>query len=212
MKSLSARRAIWALFFILSMALVWFGLFTPLNLVVGRDLHFLGTKVPATNLIWVVGGLLLTGLVVLVMSVRRRRQGWRMLTAFIGGLFIEVLAKHFITTPFPKATLEPHFYRALEKATNVTPSMAFAWLNGVLGIAHAHVSHHYFLRGSFPSGHVFRTTYASGVLLGQTRRQWTWIVALAAGFLVVATGGHWVSDVAGGFILAQLALNVGVSG
>lgn len=173
----------------------------PLDRSIAEVLTRFGNRVPASNLIWVVGGIPLTSLAVLGAAWKRNR--WGLILAFGGGLLVEALSKHFIATPLPQPTFEPPFYRHLEALTNITPTMVLSWvaavipMHGVSSGAHAPL-----FRGSFPSGHVFRVTYASGAWLFR-RRRWTWALALVAGVLVVATGGHWALDAAGGFLLAR---------
>ncbi len=194
----------WSVFWILAALVAVSGALVPLDRSIGAVLSRFGNRVPASNLIWVVGGIPITGLAVLGAAWRRNR--WRLVLAFLGGLLVEALAKHFIATPLPKATFEPPFYRHLETFTNITPKMVLSWVAVVIPMHGASAKAHVALfRGSFPSGHVFRLTYASGAWLFR-RRRWTWAIALVAGTLVVATGGHWALDAAGGFLLARALL------
>ncbi|MCL5116919.1 MAG: phosphatase PAP2 family protein [Firmicutes bacterium] len=193
---------LWATLWLAAAAVTAAGATTGLDRTIGTALQTVGRAVPATNLVWVFGGLPITLLAVVVAATRRRRGGWLVIGGFVAGLLIEVIGKHFIATPFPQATPEPAFYRHLESATNLTPQLALHWIGAIVKLPSHAGAHHALFRGSFPSGHVFRITYATGALL-KSRRQWTWAIAAAAGFLVVATGGHWAGDVVGGFLLAR---------
>lgn len=206
----SAKTAwVWGLAFLAAAVVAASSVMDPLDRQIALYLAQFGRAFPAANLIWVFGGVPITGLVVSITAVIRGRSGWRFFLAFLGGLMVEVVCKHFIATPFPAATPEPAFYRSLELATNVTPHAAVAWIDQTLGIhAQGGAVGAALFRGSFPSGHVFRTTFAAGMLSGPRRPWATWVTALAAGFLVVSTGGHWMFDVVGGFLLARTCLAV----
>jgi membrane-associated phospholipid phosphatase len=92
----------------------------------------------------------------------------------------------------------------------VTPQLALRWLSRLGGHAARVGAGRAIFHGSFPSGHVYRLTYALGLWF----QRWpaaTWVVAALAGLLVVATGGHWAIDVIGGFALARLMLWLAMS-
>jgi membrane-associated phospholipid phosphatase len=72
--------------------------------------------------------------------------------------------------------------------------------------------------GSFPSGHVARTSVSLGLIvalfLWASRRWRIWAILIAAAFLVavgavsIRSGGHTASDILGGYILAALWVDV----
>ncbi len=177
------------------------------NEMVSHDLEFWGHRYPVLQLIWVVGGLPITTLLVIYRAsgyFGREPAKWRVLGIFILGSVTELLVKHFVATPFPPNVPPPAGYRQLIVWTNVEPSTVFAWLrqlNPSAGVGHHLASH--LLRGSFPSGHVFRITYAYGLFLSS---KWRVVIAGVAAFCVVATGGHWIWDAVGGYVLASLGL------
>lgn len=195
---------IWAGLWLAVLAIAASGRMDGVDRAVGAALRHIGNAWPVTNLIWVIGGLPLTALAVLGASWRRR--SWWIAGGFVAGLLVEVVSKHFLATPFPQATPEPPFFQHLEAATNLSPAWAASVLQHWLHTHPVKGPHHPMFRGSFPSGHVFRITYASGAWM--TRRRWTWAVAAAAGVLVIATGGHWLVDVLGGFLLARFWLRL----
>lgn len=196
------RTILWAIAWLVILGLVATGWVQGPDRVIAGALRVVGTRVPAANLIWVLGGIPLTGLVVLGAVVRDRRLSW--LLWMVVGLMVEAVTKHFLATPFPLSTPEPVFFSRLESATNLTPSDALRWMHGLFHVTASTGPHKALFRGTFPSGHVFRITYATGSWL--RNRQWTWPIALVAGFLVVATGGHWAIDAVGGFLLARAML------
>ncbi len=179
-----------------------------LNRAVSLSLRPLGVHIPELQLIWVLGGVPLTFLIVLmVMWTRhaRQKQWIGVLTGFIIGSVIEVLAKHFIVLPSPPNVAPPGLYRTIVASTNISPQQIVQLIYLVLGHPAKGVSHFRLLQGSFPSGHLFRITYALLVITG--RGQPNVKIALAATlatFCVVATGGHWIWDAVGGVALATL--------
>lgn len=195
----------WLAGFLALAIIVALGLVTPVNREISAALLVLGNRVPAFNLIWVIGGIPLTALFVLIKSVKRGRSGWWWLAFYLIGLIIEALTKHFLATPMPRATYEPPFYRHLESATNISPGDVHRWLAHLTGTrAYSSLGHHAFFVGSFPSGHVYRITYT--LSLWTKKFSFILAVAVAAGILVVATGGHWAFDVVGGFFLARFCV------
>jgi len=67
---------------------------------------------------------------------------------------------------------------------------------------------HITFAGAFPSGHVARTTFLSGIA-----RIPTWLAALAVALMMVSRvylGDHWISDVVGGLLLGVLVAQVAV--
>ncbi len=195
----------WAAIFLALAAIAVSGLATGLNREVAAWLRPWGQSWPQLNLIWVFGGVPLTSAAVLWASFRR---GWKYLPVFMGGMLVEVVCKHWIATPMPTATPEPLFYLHLEDWFNISPSTAMGWVDWALRRPTAVSSVHHFLRGSFPSGHEFRITFTLGALTGG--KNWGLLIgaALVTALLVVATGGHWILDAAGGFTLACTGLAV----
>lgn len=198
---------LWLALFIVSMLLApTYGVHL-FNERVSHDLEWWGHRYPALQLIWVVGGLPLTTLLVIYRAsgyFGREPARWRILGIFILGGIMELVVKHFVATPFPPNVPPPTGYRQLILWTNIEPSTVFAWLRqlnpSTAGVHH--LSSH-LLRGSFPSGHVFRITYAYGLFLSS---KWRLVIAGVAAFCVVATGGHWMWDALGGFLLASWGL------
>lgn len=176
------------------------------NTDLSRILEPVGRQWPAIQLIWVVGGLPVTTLVVLYFASGRLGRGsrqWSIFWVFVGGSVVELLVKHFVATPFPPNVVPGSPYAQMITWTNIEPSTVFAWLalwSHAPVVRHASVG---FLRGTFPSGHVFRITYAYGLLLKNFG--FAALVAVAA-FAVVATGGHWPWDAVGGFLLGAAGL------
>ena len=193
----------WAVVFLVLSGIALSGAAVGLDRQVAAWLRPWGSAWPQLNLIWVFGGIPLTTAAVLWVSFRR---GWGYLLLFGAGMVIEVVCKHWIGTPMPTATPEPSFYRHLENWFNISPSTAMSWVDWVLGRSALASSTHHFLRGSFPSGHTFRITFTLGAITGAKR----WAILGGAGLvtavLVVATGGHWILDAAGGFALAFTGL------
>ncbi len=179
-----------------------------LNRAVSMTLRPFGVHLPALQLIWVLGGIPLTFVVVLIVAWRRKatRNSWLgILLGFVVGSLIEVLAKHFIVLPNPPNVRPTGFYRTIVAVTNIDPQQILHLLSLIVGRSRTGPSHFRLLQGSFPSGHLFRITYTLLVLLGRRRPGIGVIVAAAAAsFCVVATGGHWIWDAVGGVILATL--------
>ena len=178
-----------------------------LDVGTSRTLEGLGRRYPFLQLIWVVGGIPLTTLAVLFVASGRLGKTvtqWRFLGLFIIGSLVEIVAKHFVTTPFPPNIPPVGYYRQLVIWTNIEPSTIFGWIRDFNhSPSVSHLSSSRLLRGSFPSGHVFRITYAYGLFMSF---QWRLLVAGLAALCVVATGAHWIWDAVGGYVLASLFL------
>lgn len=182
-----------------------------LNHMVSYRLHELGVQWTVLNVVWILGGLPLTLLVVVIVAMRSGgRRGVWWVTYFVLMGLVELLVKHFIATPFPVAVAAPAPWPRLEQLTNVEPSTVLYLVKPILGTTTGGTGSG-FLRGSFPSGHVLRLTYAVGATLPP--RYWNALVAVAlvAALAVVATGGHWLWDTVGGFLLARFFLALMVS-
>lgn len=193
--------ALWVLLFGAAGALAASGMVVPLDRAVSAWLRPLGLAAPILNLVWVVGGAPLTGLTVLAGSVWR--QQWRWIGLFVAGLLLEVLAKHVIVTPLPQATPEPLWLARLENLANPSPHGVARTLRHWLKWAPAAGTVEGYFGGSFFSGHVFRITFTTAFIARGYRRWYPRAAALAAGVLVVALGGHWAIDAAGGYFLAE---------
>ena len=180
-----------------------------INLAFSHFLVPLGRTWPWLNGVWVAGGVPLSLLAVLWASrARSRGQRLRLLGLFVAGGIIELLAKHWIATPWPVPVAAPAPYAVIARYTNIEPSAVMAVVGPWLGARRPTASAS-FLRGSFPSGHVLRLTFAIGVWLGPGRWGWTTALAAVAAVAVVATGGHWFWDTLGGWSLAQALLVLG---
>ncbi|PSR22872.1 MAG: hypothetical protein C7B45_05240 [Sulfobacillus acidophilus] len=196
----------WTLSFLAATTLALTGWFNPVNHAVAIWLAPLGREAYPINLIWVVGGVPLT-LVAMVLLGWLKPGGWRWLIAFVGGILLEAMTKHWIATPMPVATAEPHWLQTLEAWTNPTPADVTGVMKQFFSATGQATRHQAFFRGSFFSGHVFRLTFVTGALTGG--RRWSVaLVAVIAGLCVVATGGHWLLDVIGAFLLTQSGLSV----
>ncbi|MCL6563911.1 MAG: phosphatase PAP2 family protein [Firmicutes bacterium] len=155
---------------------------------------------PALNLVWILGAFPVTLALVLAAAGATGRA--RPLVVFLLGTGIEVILKHTLATPTPLVVPPPPPWAGWIHALNLTPQALLALLPHRLTVSSSPLAHA--LRGSFPSGHVFRLTCAVGALAPR-RRSLRWGVALAAALAVTATGGHWAWDALGGWLLAELA-------
>ncbi len=193
----------WPLLFIAAAVVAATGWSMPANHALYMWLTPLGRHLPEANFIWIIGGPPLTGLVVLLTAIRRRQFAW--LWVFLGGVCLEVLTKHWIHASLPRATPEPVWLARIESWASPSAHRALAVLGRVLHLRRTSTATGGFFHSSFFSGHVFRLTFTVSMLV--PGRRWVpWIVALAAGILVVATGGHWAWDVVGGFLAARSGL------
>ncbi|MDI3316135.1 MAG: phosphatase PAP2 family protein [Bacillota bacterium] len=150
-----------------------------------------GLRAPL-QLVWLAGSPILTGLLALLAAGRGRGRAWRVGAGFLGVVTVEALLKALLPTPSPP--LQP-----------VTWPWLREWL-GFLSPSPAHVGLALF-RGTFPSGHVARITFAGWLLAsgggrrpGRGDRAAAWLAFLGA-LAVVATGGHWLWDALGGALL-----------
>lgn len=200
----------WSALFLLFAALALWAPWIHTEVAVSRFLRPLGSSFAALNLIWDLGGVPLTVLVLLVLTAVKaghRRRAGALWIGFFAASLAEILAKHLIVTPTPVPVLEPAWMARLESVLNIGPSAAGAVLHHLLPGAPASTAAS-FLRGSYPSGHTFRTSYTAGALLGPRRRPWVAGVAALTAFCVIATGGHFLGDAIGGFLLAMAGLSV----
>lgn len=153
----------------------------------------LGRGIHPLELVWDLGGLPLTAAVLFVVGLGRtsRLLLWGV---FLAGGVIELISKHFLVLPLPVGLPTPGGYLRVEHVLNPMFGIRTGSAPGDL------------LRGSFPSGHLFRLTFTAGALV----RRWVWVLPLTAlaAVAVVATGGHWVWDALGGFVLAGGCLEV----
>ncbi len=173
---------------------------------ISRLLEPIGYHAPLLQLIWVVGGLPVTTLLVLVAAsgfFGKRPAHWSVLAIFIGGSVVELMVKHWVATPFPPNVAAPALYGQIVAWTNIEPSAVFSAIGSLTHSPAVHHASTTFLRGSFPSGHVFRITFAYGLILADV---WRIALVVLAAFAVVATGGHWPWDTVGGFLLGSAGL------
>lgn len=199
------RPVFWALCFLVVLAVAATGWLMPINRAVSGVLTGFGRQVPAANLVWILGGPSVTGLVVLITAVIRRQVAWVWL--FAAGVLLEVMTKHWIAAPLPTATPEPLWMARIESWASPSAHSAIKTLASLLRLPRSTGAPSTFFHGSFFSGHVFRLTFTVGMLF--RGRPWVlWVTALAAGVLVVATGGHWAWDVVGGYCVARTTLAV----
>lgn len=134
----------------------------------------------AASVVGILGRVEVTGPIALLLAfLWWRRDGARGLVPllFFVSIAIEVVLKHVIRHPGPPAEL----------------SRGIPMLSILHGISPY----------SFPSGHVVRTTFMAALLVDR----WAfWTLAGAMTLSRVYLNEHWVSDVAGGFLLgASLA-------
>lgn len=195
----------WLLPFLALAVIAYGGWLIPLDRAISGTLKETVGRVSILNLIWVVGGVPVTGLVVLATTLTRRQGRW--LALFLLGTLLEVLTKHWISTPMPRAVPESHWLSWIEARTNPSPSWTLATLRHLLGVHTPPGGGHPFLLGSFFSGHVFRITFVVG-MLSRYQPLVTAMSALVASVLVVAMGGHWAIDAAGAFLIAFALLSL----
>lgn len=128
----------------------------------------------AASLITILGQLELTGLIALILSfVWWRRRGARGLVPLLLflGMAIEAVLKHVIPHHSP-----PELSRNIE----------------FLPFLHSHSPF------SFPSGHVFRTTFIAALMVNH----WVfWPLVLIMAVTRVYLNEHWLSDAFGGLLL-----------
>lgn len=200
----------WLALFLLGAVLADWTPWIHLEAGVSGALRPVGTGFPVLNLIWDVGGVPITVLALVAFTARRagtrERRAVVWMTFFLGAL-VEVLAKHAIATPTPVPVSEPAWMARLEALLNVGPSAVGMLLHHIMPSV-ARSAPGRFIRGSYPSGHTFRLSYTAGIGLGPRRRRWVVAVALATGFGVIATGGHFLGDAVGGFSLAMAGLAI----
>ncbi len=205
---MATHRVIWLSVFIVMLLLAPLAPVLELDRVVSAALRPYGQQWPPLQLVWVLGGVPLTFLVLMIAAYGRvsHSKPWRgLIGGFLVGTVVEVLCKHWLAIPNPLNVPPPPAYQSLILATNIEPQQVVHWLSLILGANHQSSHHLTLLRGTFPSGHLFRLTFVLSTLITAGRWQWT-VVALAAvaTAAVVATGGHWIWDAAGGYCLSQL--------
>lgn len=193
----------WAPLFLAAAALSQQPALQRLVQVLGTLLRPWAGALPALNLVWILGAFPVT--LALVLAVAGARAQARPLVAFLLGTGIEVALKHSLATPTPLVVPPPPPWAGWIHSLNLTPQELLALFPHRLTAAYSPLAHA--LRGSFPSGHVFRLSYAVGALAPR-RRSLRWGVALLAALAVTATGGHWAWDAVGGWLLAEAALAV----
>jgi hypothetical protein len=113
---------------------------------------------------------------------------------------LEVITKHWISTPLPKPVAEPLWMARIEALASPSPHAALAVIGQVLRLPARSTPSAALFKGSFFSGHVFRITFATGAV--SRKFSYTTIAAALTAFLVVALGGHWLLDAAGAFLVA----------
>jgi membrane-associated phospholipid phosphatase len=168
----------------------------------------LALRWPWLNVVWILGGVPVTA-AALALGIwrqdRLRRRWLAGVLAFLVGSLVEVLLKHFVPLPVPPGVPVPVSWQRLVGALNLGPSDLTALAHWLFPHGHR-VSSARLLPGSYPSGHVFRSSLVGGLLA----RRRPWLVALAVGlpvaFMTVATGGHWAFDTIGGMLLGLAAL------
>lgn len=180
------------------------------NHMVAMGLRPLALRWGWLNVVWVVGGLPVT-LLVLVIGIAAwppLRRSWRAIAlgALLGSV-IEVLLKHYVALPTPPAVPAPAVWNHLSAMLNVGPRDADRVLHWLYPRAH-HVTGPRLFPGSYPSGHVYRTTFVAGAFRSGRRRWPALLIAAVVAFMTVATGGHWAWDTVGGVLLAFSMLSL----
>ncbi|MBE3556114.1 MAG: phosphatase PAP2 family protein [Firmicutes bacterium] len=200
------KSGIWLAFFAIATLLATTGFVHIINVWVEQKLLPIGIHFPWLELVWIIGSTTVTLLTVVATGlIREESLLLRIVPVLLWGAgnLIEVLSKHWLYAlpPFPTG-LSPQAGSWLEKIeTLLAPPIPF-WP------ASASLNGGSFLIGSFPSGHVFRTTFMAGLLLPQRLgRVLVPVIGAATAFATIATGGHWLWDGIGGFCLAQAALS-----
>ncbi len=195
----------WAFVFVLGALLAPYSPWRHLEIAWEQALRPFGTHLAFLQIVWIVGGVPLTALVLLyAMGTKARvRQRWLSVsTGFVIGSFIEILSKHWIAFPLPRPVPTPLGWERLETLFNIGPSTIGQWIHGLHPATSRHIASH-FLHGSYPSGHTFRISYVAGTLLSPRHRRWTAVIAALVAVMVTATGGHWIGDAIGGYALAM---------
>lgn len=200
--------------------LAWMGLFLAaafmatspliknLNNWAAVTLAPIGINFPLLQAIWIVGGVPLTFLAIIwsgYHSPYYKNAPLRPLIVIILFSGIEVFFKHLIVLPAPHPVPAAHWINRLITYTNITPSSLIWVSQQIFHQTSATPAASVLLRGSFPSGHVFRLTYTAGVLWPHKPAR-ILMLALGASFAVTALGGHWLFDSIGGFLLARAAM------
>jgi hypothetical protein len=188
----------WAVLFLTAAALSQQPDVQRLDQVLGALVRPWAGALPALNLVWILGAFPVTLALVLAAAGAQARA--RPLVVFLLGTGIEVILKHVLATPTPLVVPPPPPWAGWIHSLNLTPQELLALLPHRLTAAYAPLRHA--LRGSFPSGHVFRLSYATAVFVPR-RRALRWGVAFLAALAVTATGGHWAWDAVGGWLLAE---------
>lgn len=180
------------------------------NRAVAALLRPLALRWPWLNIVWVIAGLPVTAAVlgVALWRMSRLRRHWPVIAAMaVAGSLVELLCKHFVALPRPSEVPAPVFWNQLVGALNLGPSN----LTPLLHWLHPHVrgeTGSTLFPGSYPSGHVYRTTFLTGMLAPPGRRLWAAPVVVAVAFMTVATGGHWAWDTLGGALLGIAAVSL----
>jgi membrane-associated phospholipid phosphatase len=144
------------------------------------------------SLLTLLGNIEITGLIALTVSVKGwRREGLPGLTPLLlfAGVAIEITLKYCLSHPG-----ESHS-RQLWHLTVVHPSFISM------------------LHYSFPSGHVFRTTFLAELLSRRANRyhNGACLLIIAMALTRVYLHEHWVSDVVGGWLLGLTLASVASS-
>jgi len=174
----------------------------PVNQWMTERLIGVGKTAPLLNAIWIVGGVPLTGTVVILAAWRRHH--WRWLAAFVAGLILEIAYKHWVWSALPQPISEPAWLAPIQNWASPSAGSVLRLMREGLGGKVAAAVGQGFFHSSYFSGHVYRITFATGVLARW--RVVPIVVASATMFCVIATGGHWLVDALGGLAMAESAL------
>lgn len=193
--------------FVLALGLVPLGLVRDLDLRIAYGLRPWGQSWPWLNTVWILGGIPVTTAVAVIVTKLRPvlwAQRFRILGAGVGGSLLELMCKHWMAIPNPPTVSTPSVWAHLVQAFNWGPGTVFALIHLWWPIRQHAVSH--FFVGTFPSGHVFRSTFVAGLLNTRGGLAISLAVAIPVAIATIATGGHWFWDTVGGFLLAEAML------
>ncbi len=202
------RKALpWILALVASLALAGTPLAAPLNIWTAHAaVRVAGPTTPDWTVVWPVGNVVVTTLLLVLATFGRRRRAAERLAAwglFALGLLVEAGSKH-LGLGNAAATLAriPRPGPPAAAVTDVTHAVSRLLPGGLYAATRSRLH----LIGTFPSGHVWRLTFLAGYALGRPGWLLPAVVAALTGFAVVVRAGHALTDALGGAMLAMALL------